>query len=335
MKNKNTSVSEFVQGPVSGEVEHAISNIRDEQGNMQSGNVLRRTCQWAGEGACKQVCQLDTADGGTDKTGKTTSDVLASRACADLNLRTALEDLDLKPEEVLMVGVTANNVGFADSLDEYEKLSENPYGWRELPGFNAFFARESEEKAIGRRLADCADINFELKDKDGDTVFGFEHGTRTNMFGSDEYLFEKNGKKMSFTEYTLSQALEHYGTDPSTVHINLAAAIQGHNFTKHFDSREKMEEHLPGWYDDGYVVNVSNPSWQPEDPVIAEDTWEADTRDMIIRDIKEAMLSLGIPEENFSMEGIIDPGDSQGVHSSHQNASEYGDTRDLYITYAK
>ncbi len=87
------------------------------------------------------------------------------------------------------------------------KLASHPYGWRELPGFNAFFAREGEEKALGRRLADCADVNFEFQDREGNPVFGFEHGTRTNMFGSSEYRFENSdGEKVSFTEYLMEQA---------------------------------------------------------------------------------------------------------------------------------
>lgn len=324
-------MSELIKNPVGENTEHAISNIRDEQGDSEVGNVLRRTCEWAGKGACQKVCQL-TVD---TVTGNEMAEVFAERACADLNLLHAFNELHLEPKEVLMVGVTANEVGFVDSLDEYDKLSENPHGWQELLGFNAFFAREGEVEAIGRRLADCADINFEFKDHDGNTVFGFEHGTRTDMFGSSAYAFEKDGKKMSFTEYTMRQAIEHYGADPVSIKIKLAAAIQAHNFTKNFDSYEKMEEHLPGWYEDGFVRNISNPNWQLGDPVIPEDTWEADTRGMITRDIKEAMQTLGVPEGNLDMSDVIDPGDSKGVHSSHQYAEQYGDTRDLYITYLK
>ncbi|HET7060404.1 MAG TPA: hypothetical protein VFH99_03790 [Candidatus Saccharimonadales bacterium] len=324
-------MNEFVQAPVAENVEHAISKIRNEDGGLEAGNVLRRFCEWAGEGACEQVCQLSVE---TTTSGEVAA-ILAKKACADLNLVHAFNELGLEPKDVLVVGVTANNVGFVDQLDDYDKLTQNPHGWRELPGFNAFFAREGEVDAIGRRLADCADINIEFTDSEGNTVFGFEHGTRTDMFGSSAYAFEKGGKKMSFTEYALSEAIDHYGADPSSINIKLAAAIKGHNFTKHFNSREQMEEHLPGWYDDGFVKNVSNPDWRPGDPLVADDTWEADTRGMILRDIHEAMNALAIPGFNLSTEGIIDPGDSRGVHSSHQFADTYGESRDLYITYIK
>lgn len=325
--------------PVGSETVQAISRIHDEAGELEAGNVVRRACMVVGEQACKQVCQLRGAYEQFEEDSaarEVVKQAIDARACADMNLHRKLQSLGLKPETVLMVGVTGDKVGFADRLDEYKDgLTQNPYGWRELPGFNAFFARVGEVGALGRRLADCADINFEFTDRDGRTVFGFEHGTRPNMRGSIAYEFEKDGRPMSFTEYVLREAIEHYGADPASVHIKLAAAIKGHNFTKHFSSREKMEEHLPGWYADGFVANVTNPSWQEGVPVVEEDIWEADFRSMITRDITEAMQRMHIPTANFSSEGIIDPGDSRGVHSSHQFRHEFGDTRDLYITFPK
>jgi hypothetical protein len=328
----------FEQGIVGENVHHAISNIRDEQGDLAAGDILRRTCTWAGEEACKGQCVLRLVQEKRVETESAAQELAVKaaveRTCSDLNLETVFEKLDLEPEKVLMIGVTGDGVGFADSLDQYEGLARNPSGWRELKGFNAFFGREGEADAIGRRLADCADINFEFKDRDGNIVFGFEHGTRPNMFGSGEYCFDgPNDTKISYTEYVMRQAIEHYGADPSSMHIVLGAAIQAHNFTKHFGDREKMEAHLPGWYDDGFVKNATNPDWRPGDPVVETDTWEADTRGMIVRDIEAAMAKLGVPETNFSTTGIIDPGDSRGVHSSHQYRDQYGDSRDLYVTY--
>lgn len=325
--------------PVGESTMHTISRMRDEAGELETGNVVRRACMVAGEQACKQVCQLrgEYESFDEDTTARETiTQAIEARSCADINLLREIQLLGLKPEQVLMVGVTGDRVGFADRLDEYaEDIAQNPYGWYELPGFNAFFARVGEVGALGRRLADCADVNFEFKDKDGNTVFGFEHGTRTNMFGSSRYNFEKDGAPMSFTEYAMREAVRHYGADPTSIRIKLGAAIQGHNFVKHFSDREAMETHLPGWYADGFVKNVSNPNWQEGDEVIQSDTWHADTRGMIVRDIREAMARLGVSENNFTTEGIIDPGDSKGMHSSHEFRDVYGDTRDLYITFPR
>lgn len=338
------SEHETINGQIGTDAEHLITKMRlDEQdAALAIGNVLRRTCEFIGKDVCKQECQLQVIcrEGIPVEVAKRTVAIASTeRSCADLNLLNAIRGTGIPAQEILMVGVTANYVGFGDRLAEYEKegdLKQNSVGgWQELPGFNAFFARTEEVSALGRRLADCADVNFEFKDADGNTVIGFEHGTRTNMFGRSAYPFERDGKKVSFTEYTVGQAIDHYGADPASIKIKLAAAIKGHNFQKHFDSREKMEGHLPGWYEDGFVTNISNPDWKEGDEIIAEDTWEADTRSMIIRDITEAMQALGVPPENFNMDGIIDPGDSGGVHSSHEFRDKYGDTRDLYLTYAK
>lgn len=333
-------MTEFVQDSVAENAEHAITNLRTSCGELAVGNVLRRTCQYFSAEGCNSGANCGLIEDWKEYEHEATSRerivfAMSQGECADLDLRLALNKLRLSNRDVLIVGVTSDRVGFADELDEYGDALEHPYGWRELTGFNAFFAREGETDALGRRLADCADINFAFQDRDGNTVFGFQHGTRTNMFGSSRFAFEKDGKKMSFTEYVLREAIEHYGADPTTINIKLAAAIKGHNFTKHFDGREKMEEHLPGWYDDGFVLNVSNPDWQPGNPVVPEDTWEADTRGMITRDIKEAMKNLGIPGAHLNAHSVIDPGDSKGGHSSHQFAADYGDTRDLYITYVK
>lgn len=324
-------MSEFIEKYEIGQhSQHAITKMRDESGSLAVGNVLRRTCEKVEDEACKASCQLAQQCGRLASREADNTD----KACADLNLLSAIEDLQLKPEEVLMVGVTANKVGYADEMDSYDtQPTDNPYGWKELPGYNAFFARTSEVSALGRRLADCADLNFEFEDSEGNTVIGFEHGTRTNMFGSSEYPFELNGEKVNFTEYVIGSAIDHYGADPASFRIKLAAAIQGHNFTRHFVDREKMEELFPGWHKDGYLKNVTNPDWVEGDPVDEKDTWQADTRSMIIDNIKTAMRNFGIPDENFDTEGIIDPGDTQGVHSSHQFSKKYGATRDLYITY--
>lgn len=340
-------MSEILKGRVGESAEHLITNIRNEQRDLEYGNVLRRTCQMFGEGACKEACRLDGMFAKQAGEGEKIIpiDVLVPSGvdadiCADVNLKKALDSVGLSPKQVLMIGVTANNVGFGDLLPSYEaegKIKHNSHGWRELPGFNAFFARSTEVSALGRRLADCADINFEFKDDKGVTVIGFEHGTRTNMFGAAEYPFDNNGEKISFTRHVLGRAIDHYGADPASITITLAAAIKAKNFTKSFDSVQKMEEHLPGWWRAGYVDNVSDPSWAPdsEGAIPDADKWEADTRRMIIDDIKSAMKVLSVPDENLSMDGIIDPGDSNGMFSSHQFRAQYGDTRDLYLTYVK
>lgn len=326
-------MSELVSLPIGQRTEQVISQLQDEEGSPATGNVLRRVCQYAGEGACKQACHLAVETATSD----VVAEALAERTCADLNLLRALKEIDLLPEDVLMVGATADNIGYVDELSNYDGLVFNPNGWRELPNFNAFFGREDEIGGIGCRMADCADINFEFEDRAGRTVLGFEHGTRTNMYGPDQYAFERGGRKMSFTKYVLLDAIEHYGVDPATIHINLMSAIKGENNEWHFDDPAKIEELLPGWRAAGFLKNVTKPGWQPGQTVDSADIWQADTRGMIINDIEKAMYELGIPSENLDKTDVLDPNESNGRHSSHKSSYLMGslESRDLYITYFK
>jgi hypothetical protein len=290
-----------------------------------AGNILRQTCRAVGEAACKEMCA---------RRGQPEYEANADRLCADRNLVGALEKLDIDPARVLMVGVTGDEVGFGDQLDKYReegRLKENPEGFKELPGFNAFFARTTEAPAIGSRLADCAHLSFEFADRDGNRVIGFEHGTRPNMFGKSAYKFEIEGHQVSYTEYVLTRALEHYGADPSSVALRLSSSIRAENFVKRFNSREAMEAHLPGWYDAGFVHNTSNPAWKPGDPITKDDIWHADARGLILHDIDRALQALGISRSHFAFDNMLDPADSDGEFSSHEKRDRYGDSRDLYM----
>ncbi|MDB5182095.1 MAG: hypothetical protein JWP13_858, partial [Candidatus Saccharibacteria bacterium] len=242
------------------------------------GNILRRTCEAAGELSCQAVCI---------RRGTPEYDENLDRLCADRNLAQGLNRIGINPEDVLMVAVTGNEVGFGDELDAYReagKLKSNAEGWQELPGFNAFFARPEELPAIGSRLADCAHFEFEFTDSEGRTVIGFEHGTRDNMKGRGAYAFEIDESPVTYTEYVLTTALRHYGANPSSLRIRLSSSIRGENFKKHFDSREAMEAHIPGWLEAGFLANATNPRWHEGEPVVKEDEWHADTRGMMLHD---------------------------------------------------
>ena len=148
-----------------------------------AGNVLRRLCELGGE-ACAQTCALhqgiiERAPANTDK------------KCADDNLVEVVSKLGMKPGNILMVGVTADGIGFADEVDnnfdKYPyKMNENT-NVKELPGFNAFFARQGDQiggdevVALGRRLADCGDVNLEFIDHEGKNVMGFMRMTKPNL----------------------------------------------------------------------------------------------------------------------------------------------------------
>lgn len=316
------------------------------------GNILRRTCQGIGKAACADGCGLlreqETAE--LSIAGIRYDRVQAARQasirrrklCADTNLLSGLKGLGISPNDTLMVAVTGDDVGFADQLEQYRldgRVERNPHGWQEIKGFNAFFSHGDRQvkaplegyPAIGSRLADCAHLEFEFKDSMRRPIIGFEHGTRPNMFGSSKYAFEADGRPASYTEYILRTALEHYDADPTTVLLRLSSSIKPENFAKRFSSSEEMESVLPGWLDDGFVWNASDPNWQEGDEIREDDIWYADARGLILRDIDQTMERLGIPRSHFNCEDMLDPADTDGEFSSHQNRDRYGDTRDLYM----
>jgi hypothetical protein len=294
-----------------------------------TGDVLRRTCSLIGGEACKSVCQAP--DGYPN----------FERKCSDMNLSSALDKILDDGEGVVMVGVTKDRVGFYDQIGDYKNeglVSKNSQGITELPGFNAFFARASENVALGRRLADCGDVNIEFTDNEGNQVIGFMHLTRTNMQGESSFKFYVNGKKVGVFEYFLAQALEHYGAKIESVFVRVTAAITKDNYPQRFRPNEKtgqsaeevMETRFAGWYNQGFLKNSTNPNWKPGDSIADTDKWEADYKSMVEWQIRRT----GIISDNFTSEGSIDPGNLQLGHASNY-AGRHGKTaeaRDLYLT---
>lgn len=264
----------------------------------------------------------------------------AEISCPEKNTLVAYKELDIKPEEAITIAVTGNEVGFDDEFDDYVVegvAGVNPEGWKEAKGFNAFFADSSKGvRALGRRLADCGDLNIEFKTTDGRTIIGFMHLTRPGQtVGQTRYKFGPEDRPVSFFEHALGEALSHYGeTDVSSVSLRLRTAIEAQDFVKHFDSKEAMEGHVPGWYEDGFLENVSNPRWSEGDPHDESDMWHADFKGIVTRDIVEGMNKFGLKQEQLDMTDMLDTMHDPS-HSSHERAMRNSkpDTRDLYITY--
>jgi hypothetical protein len=260
--------------------------------------------------------------------------------CAEKNSLDALERFGIDPKDAIFVAVTGNKVGFSDDFDKYIDDGSgivNPEGWRQVSGYNAFFSDVQEAPVLARRLADCGDINIEFKTKEGKTIIGFMHLTRPGQtFGKDKRTFEYEGKKVSYFEHALREASEHYNIDWDSLNISLRTAIEGEDFQKHFDSYEAMEGHIPGWLEDGFVKNATNPDWKQGDPVKKEDTFYADFKGIILQDIHEAYEHLGLKEEQFDMSNMLET-----MHNPEQSSYERAmrekilDTRDLYMTIHK
>ena len=281
------------------------------------GDILRRTCALGGSACAANGCQAPEGFSNNQK------------LCSDLNIKDITERLKIKAEDLLMVGVTADGVGFYDQIDNYgDNVKTNSVGIRELPGYNAFFTKSSEEIVLGARLADCGFAAIEFKDADGEGVQGFVHLTRPNLQGESKLGFEVDGQPAGCFEYFIHEALQHYGGSIDSVKVRLIAAIKADNFQHTFKDKGP-EDLFPGWYDQGLLLNTSNPSWKPGDTVNPNDIWEPQYRQML----RYQIMRSGIKHEQLNEENMIDPADLELGHASN-HAGAHGkmpDARDAYL----
>lgn len=290
----------------------AVEPGDEPSSDLAVGDVLRRTCKLAqilGDINCKAVCQQPEG-----------YDSPYDRLCSDQNLSRFLTKVNVQPNDVLLIGVTADGVGFYDQMDEYsDELHENSVGVRELPGFNAFFARASEQVVLGARLADCGYAAIEFEDAVGQQVIGFTHLTRPNLQGESKLAFERDGKPAGSFEYFLHQALEHYGGTIESVQVRLIAAIKAENFIHTFTDEpgKTMEDLFPGWSDMGLMRALPDGSYAPR------------YREMLAWQIARS----GLRPEQVVTGGMIDPADLELGHASN-HAGAHGkmpDARDAYL----
>jgi hypothetical protein len=281
------------------------------------GDVLRRTCKLGGIACASAGCQAPEGHNNADK------------LCSDLNLKDVAERLGIRAGDLLMVGVTADGVGFYDQLENYGGSAKtNSVGIRELTGYNAFFAKASEKVVLGAKLADCGFAAVEFKDQAGEGVVGFVHLTRLNLQGESKLEFEVGGKPAGCFEYFMHEALEHYGGDPSTIIVHLIAAIKGENFNYTFKD-QSPEELFPGWLAQGLLLNKTNPNWESGNTINPNDIWGPQYREMV----RWQIMRSGIAPEQLSEEGIIDPADLELGHASN-HVGAHGripDARDAYL----
>lgn len=343
-----------------------ISALETTDGQPLSGNVLRRTCMAFGEEACKSVCVravlghrapvADLSPSGRDAYDAARDDLSLDTGaeCSDDNLSTTLERLHINPDQALVVSVGANDsIGFYDeSLSELKKAQG---GWYEVSGFNAYFMRNNEAlndgageiALLGARLADSGFLVVTLKDHVGGGVTGIIHSTRTNMLGKN-HRKEWNGKECSYIEHVLAKAIDHYGADPANVMVSLAAAVGPMSWKKKYASAQALEQNLPGWAEDGLIINRTNPEWRPGMEVVNPNTEERDELwplypSLIIRDMVEAAGNLSIPLDNVVIKDPVDPGViNEGKMHSSKNRTRFArpgestnDTRDLYAAIIK
>lgn len=301
-----------------------VSQMREETDELAPpscellvGNVLRRLCARYGD-QCRETCQREPS-----------SDMInPDKSCADLNLKKLVDSLGIKPKNLLMVGATADNVGFCDQIESYgDKVKTNSVNVRELPGYNAFFARTSENIVLGARFADCSYIAINFQDETGEAVYGFVHLTRTNMQGESAFTHQIGGKKVGSFEYFLDGALSHYGGKTETVQARLIAGIDDDGSVYHFKDGEALKECFPGWWEQKCITNASNPDCSPGQQFNPQDIWRPKYRSMVRWLVERSGVRLDVDP------GVINPAQLHRGHASnhHGTTGAVPNGRDAYF----
>lgn len=293
-----------------------------------SGDVLPRTCiARMGVTACNECVYYQEYPAGAAE----------AKVCSERNLISILAERQIEPSEALLVSVTANGVGYYDSVDKKEITINEFGGYEQVKGYNAFFAREEEKKAIGSRLADCGHVAIEFDDSESKPVRGFIHITRTNMQGVGAETFGEGDEKTNFVAFALRQAAKHYGVRVEDMRIKLTAAIDKLMYTfkdeDGMSAEQVMDKLFAGWFDMGLLHNTSKPDWERGDAIDPDDVWYADYHGMCEHLLKNS----GVPMNQIDLSEIVNPGVIESGHASNA-AGKHGkrpEARDLYIVSAR
>jgi hypothetical protein len=317
----------FVE-PVDGRVAGVVTQLQDITGEQRrAGNLGRGYCTAMPEGAvaagaCKQLCLLRNGEADLPPVEEINRD-----ECADDHLANVLNAMRVPQGEFVkfMVKDGAPDVAFADSAE----YTRHPDGHYQVVGnVNSFFFREGE----GVTAAACFGRDGGAIVVSGTTLYGERvageiFSMRPDMRFGDAQK-EYDGVQRSYIEYALAQAIAHYDLDPSTIRVNLVAAVsQRYTFKFAEDTpRHQREVVFAGWTNAdprrNFMTNLSNKSWKPGMPASPDDVWQPDypgaTRCLII----DAAKKLGIPPANLDLANPMDPSAEYGMQSSHVNVKQ-------------
>jgi hypothetical protein len=250
-------------------------------------------------------------------------------------LSVIIETIGVKADRFALVIANADNVKFGDAstLDE-ESKAEGTY--TKVEGANAYFFRPGYDRTVdgqpllaaGMRMADCGALVARFIDGEGRLVHGMVHMSRTNMRGPDAFkeTHVLNGKKVSWAEFVLGTAIEHYGANPSQVSLRLIASVDKETFIHNYTSEAKMEGAYPGWARLGFM-NKKDDKTEDFDCAI-------DFRGMISWQLKQAVESLGLASSLIELDYAINTGVLESGNASHYLAARrkllVAEGRDLY-----
>jgi len=270
----------------------------------------------------------------------------SEQLCAHRNLLGVLEKHDVLAANTVMVSFGgAGEIGMYDKEKSAGNVTEHPFGWEMIKGYNAFFALTEEVEAIGGRAADCSVVRANFKLPNGKRGLGLIHLTRDNLQGDGALTYGPNGG-MSYLTDALLQAAHHYGVELSDFELTQMAKIDklDYRFAPIYDkesgellktAEQVMDERFAGWFDMGMLHNLSNPTWKRGDPIDPKDEWRADYQEMT----EHVILASGVPSDQIDVSEAINPGDVSSGHASNAAANDPNrpkelrrpDSRDLYM----
>jgi len=319
-----------------------ITQMRDGaafgNGNAEllDGNMIPRLCQFAGENACAQTCQLKELKAANPEAGSAEAGQIGAvgKLCAENNIVETLASRYISPENAVLVSATKDRVVFADEIDQSGAF-RHPDGYTMVPEANGFFFRPGKDMTVNghrrlyeamMRMADCGDVIVIGTSKTGEPFVGQGHFSRTNMRGPSAYKHELDGRKVSWGEYFIGSAIEHYDADPSSLRVTLVAAVEREDFVHHYENKEKMEAHFPGWNELGFMHPAAGKD-EDFDCMI-------DYREMIAWQLTEGIQNpkYRLAPEQVNTAHAINTGDLSLGHASHHKAThgEIAHGRDIY-----
>lgn len=280
------------------------------------------------------------------------------RLLADRNLLKIFAEQGVPAEDVLMVAVTGDKIGFYDTLQAGGAIQDNAEGWQMATGYNAMFARASERGALGARAADCSMVKGWAQLPDGDTVMLLVHLTRPNIEGDDAFSYGENGDQ-SYIQAVLAAGAEHYGIKVEDFHLEQMARVDKLDYTFKpgkvkvngedvmLTAEEMMDNKFRGWFDQGWLHNTNfekdkdrNPEgrpWKRGDPILPTDEWVADYADATAHLLRNSGAG------SVDISHAVDTGDVRSGHASNAAANDpkrpvdqrLPDARDAYMVIAR
>lgn len=279
-----------------------------------AGNMLPRLCQFAGQGACAQVCQAPENYSNEAKD------------CAVQSGHEFFAALGVNVGDVRLGKVCGSaTVAFTDR----DQPTRNNEGYLWYPDVDAVVGYQDTVKAC--RLADCGLLVVTGMSREGKLFDGFIHATRNNLNGTDQFV-SHDGQPIGGITKMLGEIQQHYA--PYEMRVELVAGIAPSLYLFDFTpspkdlqdnpdmtAESKRETLFKGWHEQGWI----NPH------VPRDGSWDGKTYQVdMIAAIRDQVAAAGL--EDFYQENVVLDGNLIDGHASNRGGKtgKIAQSRDFY-----